>query len=364
VLNATLNGNQLGSNSYMLYLLPTWAAAHAETLYAGLTNQNINGTSVQSEPWFWDYSWQYDGTPYGAQPRGPAEAASDQAEMAMITAFAKNSLPQSFYNAYEMPISVANMQSGNWLNVVTEANWNPITEGAGGLQSASGGTVGGIAPSATVDTDSNGVELELYAQPTKNWNITVNAARDTSTEENLNKTLVLLINEENTLWNSAAGQMHLWSAGGQTMQSVYEQNIYGPYQNLLAQSGTQVPELRPWHVNAVTNYSFDDGMLRGVYVGGAYRWMQGEILGYALDPTTQLIDVEKPWKGPAEDYVDVWVGYSRKITNKVTWQIQLNIHSLGRGPKLIPIAVEPDGTPAEYRIDDGQLWQITNTFKF
>ncbi|HEY4300640.1 MAG TPA: TonB-dependent receptor plug domain-containing protein [Candidatus Didemnitutus sp.] len=368
VQNASLTGNQLGSNSYMLYLLPTWAAAHAEVLYSGLTNQPIpvgsSTVSVQGEPWFWDYSSQYGGTPYGAQPRGPVEATIDAQEMASIKAFADNSLPQSFYDAYQMPISVANMKAGDWLHAVTQPNWDPVQQGAGALQSASGGTVDGITPTATVDTESKGVELELYAQPIKNWNLTINAAKDTSTRQNLNKTLVALIDEEQTLWTSAAGQIHLWSAGGQTMQAVFDQNIYGPYQNLLAQAGTEAPELRPWHVNAVTSFSFDHGFLKNSFVGAAYRWQQGEILGYALDPTTQLIDVNKPYHGPSEDNVDLWIGYSKKLSEKINWQIQLNVHNFGRSPRLIPIAVEPDGSAAMYRIEDGQLWQITNTFSF
>ncbi len=364
VENASLTGNQLGSSSYVLYLLPTWAAAHAETLYAGLNNQPINGTSVQGNAWFWDYSNHDNGTPYGAQPRGAAEAASDTAELAMIKAFADNSLPQSFYDVYQMPISVANMKSGNWLNAITQPNWNPVTQGAGALQSASGGTVGGISPSATVDTESKGVEFELYAQPIKNWNLTVNAAKDTSTRQNLNKTLVQLINSELTLWNSAAGDIRLWSAGGQTMRQVFNQNIYGPYQNLLAQAGTQVPELSPWHVNGVTNFEFDHGFLKGVNVGGAYRWQQGAILGYALNSATQLIDVSKPLKGPSDSSLDMWIGYKHKLTSKINWEIQLNIHNVARSPRLVPIAVEPDGSPAMYRIVDGQLLQLTNTFTF
>ncbi len=364
VLDASLTGNQLGSNSYMLYLLPTWAAATAESLYAGLKDVSINGVSMQGRPWFWDYSNHDNNTPYGAQPRGPAEAASDATEFGMIQAFADNSLPQSFYDAYKMPISVANMQAGNWTNAVTQPNWDPVNQGAGGLQSGSNGTVDGISPSATVDTESKGVELELYAQPTPNWNITVNASKDTSTNQNLNKTLVTLINMEEKLWSSPAGDIRLWSAGGQTMRAVFNQNIYGPYQNLLAQSGTQVPELRPWHVNAVTGYSFDRGMLRGVGVGGAYRWAQGEILGYKLNPTTQLIDVNQPIKGSDDKHFDLWVSYTHKLSSRVTWKIQLNLHNVGQSPSLIPIAVEPDGSPAMFRIADGQLWQLTNSFQF
>ncbi|HEY3756202.1 MAG TPA: TonB-dependent receptor plug domain-containing protein [Opitutaceae bacterium] len=364
VLNADLTGNQLGNNSYLLYLLPTWAAAHAEIDYAGLKNLNINGVSVQGEPWFWDYSSQYGGTPYGAQPRGPAESVWDGKELAAISDFATYSLPQQFYDVYQMPISVANMQSGNWTNVITQPGWNPVTQGAGALQSGDAGTVNGTAPSATVDTVSKGVEIEIYAQPIKGWNFTLNASKDNASRQDLNKTLVELITEENTLWNSNAGQLHLWSAGGQTMQQVYDANIYGPYQNLLAQANTQAPEVRPWHVNAITDYSFSHGMLKNINVGGAFHWEQGEILGYALDPTTQLITTSRPWHGPSDGQFDCWIGYNFKLTHKIAFHTQLNIRNLGLSDKLIPIDVQPDGTPAEFRIQNGQFWQWTNTFTF
>lgn len=362
--DATLTG-AVFTKAYELYLLPTWAAAHAAQSYAGLNNLQING--VDTPPWFWDWANgdAVAGVSYGQQPRPPEAAAADAAELAAIKAFADNTMPQSFYDAYGVPVSVAAMQAGDWTHAITQpGNWINGQNGGGGLQSSTGGTIGGISPTATVDTVSKGFELELYAQPIKNWNITVNASKNTSTSQNLNKTLIALISQQKTLWDSAAGNLRQWSRGGTKFRDVFYQDIYGPYMTLMAQEGRQVTELRPWRVNTISNYSFDTGFMKGIFVGAGYRWEQAPVLGYRLNPVTELIDVNQPIKGTSDNSIDLWVGYTRKLTHNVNWTIQLNVHNVGQKARLIPISVQPDGTAAQYRIANGQLWEVTNTFKF
>lgn len=365
VTNASLAGTPFGSNLYYLYLLPAWGAGSAIVDYAGLHNLTLFGNQQfnSGDAWYWDWSSYDNGTPYGAYPRTSAEAADDTKEEAAIAAMGANAPSQSFYNAYGLPINVAAMQSGNWANALTNSTVN-IVSGPGGIQPAYQGTINGIAPTDTVDTDSKGVEIEIYAQPLKHWNITINAARDNASRENLDASLVTLVTQENTLWNSAAGNLRLWGASSNTLLQYWNQYIYGPYQVLLAQAGTQAPEIRPWHINAVTDYSWDHGLLKGFNVGGAWRWEQGEILGYALYPSTQLVDVNRPWHGPSDAGLDGWIGYSIKLTNKISFHTQINLHNIGLDDKLIPIDVEPDGSPAAYRIQDGQYWQWSNTFNF
>jgi outer membrane receptor for ferric coprogen and ferric-rhodotorulic acid len=365
VKNATLEGSGagIGGNLYYLYLLPSWAAGTAAIDWAGLNQQAINGHDVQGLAWYWDYANHDVNTPYGQQPRGGATAASDAAEMAAVNAFAANLPSQAFFNAYQIPIDVAAIKAGNWGSAF--GTWDPVaSSGPGSIQSASGGTIGGVAPVATVDTTSKGIEFELFAQPTDNWNITFNAAKTNATRQNLGATLVSVINQQLTLWNSDAGNLRLWGNSGNTMRQYFMQNIYGPYQNLLAQQGSSAPEIRPWRFNLISSYSFTEGALRGWSVGGADRWQQGEILGYALNQQTQLIDVNRPYRGGSENSVDLWVGYQHKLTSRVNWSIQLNVRDVGKKARLVAISVEPDGSPAAYRIQDGMSWQLTNRFTF
>jgi len=188
--------------------------------------------------------------------------------------------------------------------------------------------------------------------------------------------MVQIIKMEKNLYDSAAGDLHLWSAQGETFRTIFYRDIYGPYINFLSQEGSQASELRPWHVNAVTSYYFDKGFVKGFSVGGAYHWADKEILGYHLDETKTmadgssnpkygLLDISRPWKSSTQHSFDLWIGYKRELSRKLTWEIQLNLQNVGQKDHLIPISVEPnDGSWAEVRIVSGQSWQVTNTFKF
>jgi hypothetical protein len=128
--------------------------------------------------------------------------------------------------------------------------------------------------------------------------------------------------------------------------------------------GFQVPELRPWRFGAITNYSFTEGRFSGFNVGGAFRWEDKQILGYGLKNDKSGLDVLKPLYGETEEHLDLWVGYQRKLTDKVAWRIQVNLRNVGEDVDLMPISVNPDGIIAAQRITEGMSWSVTNSFMF
>lgn len=81
-----------------------------------------------------------------------------------------------------------------------------------------------------------------------------------------------------------------------------------------------------------------------------------------MDTTTY--DLDNPYHGPSLGNIDLWVGYGRKITDKIDWRVQLNVRNVGDGNALIPITTQPDGTHAGMRIAPAQVWSLTNTFTF
>ena len=104
-------------------------------------------------------------------------------------------------------------------------------------------------------------------------------------------------------------------------------------------------------------------------VGGAYRWQDKAAIGFPVilgpDRVTGVIDVKNPYLGDTESNVDLWVGYRRKVfSDRVTWNVQLNVKNVGRGNELIPVSAQPDGTIASVRISTPQTWTLTNTFEF
>jgi outer membrane receptor for ferric coprogen and ferric-rhodotorulic acid len=222
---------------------------------------------------------------------------------------------------------------------------------------------GGVV--VTGDTLSKGVEFELTAQPTKHWSVTFNASKTSATRSNLAKAYSDWIEGRYALYQGPAGNVRFWGGayGGETVRSKFEAETYGPYAlfTKLAQ-GSQAPEIRPWRFNLVTNYSFAQGKLAGFNVGGGYRWQDKVIVGYPYVNNTW--DIGHPYKGPALTNIDLWVGYQRRIREKYTWRIQLNVKNAFADKDLIPVTVEPDGSMATGRIPEDTIWTLTNTFSF
>ena len=227
--------------------------------------------------------------------------------------------------------------------------------------------------SITEDAISEGYEIEFSASPTRNWRLTFNASRTEATRSNIGGTnLSAFIGAyENALKNQGAGDLRIWwgGAGSETALFQWNNNVGSEWAARKLQEGTAVPELREWRFNAISNYDFSEGFLNGVNVGGAIRWQDDVVIGYPPqrvpnDPASISFDLSSPYLGPAETNFDLWVGYRRKLSERLDWNIQLNIRNLGQGNDLIPITVQPDGTPAGYRIAPYQTWSVTNTFSF
>ncbi|HEX9784459.1 MAG TPA: TonB-dependent receptor plug domain-containing protein [Opitutaceae bacterium] len=242
------------------------------------------------------------------------------------------------------------------------------------------------------DLVSRGVEFELTANPTSNWRVTLNAARVKAVRSNILPDWEAFIEQNRDLWfdgydNNPGGpsQLNYWTIDGfadlrhwggtTTYSSVQDtfggrmlQNVYGPYANAIAGEGLSVSELRKWRVNFVTNYTFSSGFLKNVNIGGAVRWQDKTAIGYYpqynADAGIWVTNVGSPIHGSSETNYDAWVGYRRKLNERITWEIQLNVRDLFASDDLIPIQSNPDGTVAQVRIPAETTWSLTNTFRF
>lgn len=231
-------------------------------------------------------------------------------------------------------------------------------------------------PSSTVrasvgSTTSKGIEFDLTAQPTKNWNVTLNVTKVEATVDSVIPTLVEYMNDMNALFAGPAGELRMWGETGSTFRSNWEGNVRGSFDLLMAKLGKTVDDLAPWRANLVTTYTFDDGFAKGFFVGGGYRWEDKRVLGYAIahntsDPTRPewVSDLDRPRYSETSDHYDLWFGYSRKLSSKIDWRIQLNLRNVGESHHLVPVSVQPDGSWGLVRIEDGMSWRITNTFSF
>ncbi|MBP7141788.1 MAG: TonB-dependent receptor [Opitutaceae bacterium] len=232
---------------------------------------------------------------------------------------------------------------------------------------------GGSTPQGltlTSDTVSKGYEFEFTANPRPNWRISFNASKTEASLSNVGGAeaaeFVKYISEKLA---GPAGEMRMFS-GGPTAQTLLQQwnNTAGSWTLLKLQEGAASSELRKWRYNVITNYTFTGNFLRNVGIGGSYRWQDKIVIGYpvvAVSASSYSFDLSKPYYGPSEDFLDVWLSYERKLSKRIGWKIQLNARNVFGKDELIPISVQPDGhTVASARIAPNREWLLTNTFTF
>jgi hypothetical protein len=256
------------------------------------------------------------------------------------------------------------------------------------MQSGTAGTLPEIVPNGfalTEDTVSKGWEIELNAQPTRNWRVNLNATRTDAVRSQIGdpalQTFMTLTDAAN---DGAAGNMH-WYWGTADVPRT-KNTLYFDYDKtgapalgsfwagLKSEQGSAVPELAKWRINLTTNYDFTSGIVRNFNVGGGLRYSSPIIIGFPPSgdpngsPSQFGSDLSHPIKGPAETYFDLWVGYHHKLTNKLEWRIQLNADNVFKHNGLIPVTLQGPingaETPATYRIAPVQTFTLTNTVTF
>lgn len=343
--NATVNGAGI-RNSYLLGAAEAWGQQAAVALKnnTGAWPADSNfGTSTSGGI----LRWQPAGNGTVGLKDGKAGAYSQAeidaqyaAQQASMTAWLANPIPASMQKAWGM------------------------TGYATGGSAWSGQTI-----AITGDTESKGMEFELTANPLTGLDISFNASKTTAKRLNLAQSYTSWIEGRWAQFQGPLGDMRIWGAAnnGETVRSKYANEVMGDYGLQLLLNNSDVPELRPWHFNVTANYAFQNvAALKGVNVGMSYRWQDKVTTGFPVINVAgeQIYDIKNPWKGSAEDAFDCWVGYERAITEKLKWRVQLNVRNVFGSRELIPITVQPDGSPAAYRIPEPTTWSLTNTFSF
>jgi hypothetical protein len=370
---AGTNANVIGGiapNGFFVGQGVAWGYEWATSLqdgYEGKTPQNT----------YYDYA----GATYGYANNSPQDVAANAVlDPPIINAWLQEIKlwPSNYFTSYDqspainpnLAIATGQLASG-YLQGANDSTGPNITGG-----SSFGNHV------STVNDESKGVEVELTTQLQRNWNLTLNYSKTKAVVESFNAGEEEFISQVTGFMNGPGGQVRMWYNGGPTLGSSWNSNIVAPFTVLLNNLGHETPDLAPWKLNLVTTYRFDRGWAEGLFVGGGYRIEGGRILGYRYDPnfknvnstdpnyaavalvTQGGLNVNEPLIGPDDKHVDMWIGYTRKITKKINWRIQLNLQNVGEKDSLVPAKYEPDGSLALATIQEGMGWQLTNAFDF
>ena len=247
---------------------------------------------------------------------------------------------------------------------------------------------------------AEGNEIELTLNPWRNLRVLVNAGRQSTINNDIAPHMKRWIAErqgafEQTSWWSREGKDGTGPQGqglefgsgvithsrnldegcnftaNCTLQERWQAIVLDPLSQQLITQGRINPQQAEWHWSAVANYTFDQGFMDGFNFGGSIRWNDTQAIGYPLVTVpidgvdTLTSDLDNPWFGDSDMFADLWFGYERPLFDgKVTWRIQMNIRNVGQDADLDPIATQPDGREAQYRIVPESSWFVTNSFRF
>jgi len=347
-------GQPLGTNSYMIDSLPAWTVTFAA---AALAVEEYGADNVPADlkgnGWLWQWAVDH-----------PTVAKSIANELK--TTFA-DAFPQSFWDQYGSNVDINAVKAGDWLHVLKNQPV-PYTWLATANHSIHGQT-------AIIDQnlESKGWELEATFRPLKNWDITFNGSKATAQQTSLGASASRYLNSLAGIWlGTDIGKVANWGSYTDygAMKQSFMQNLWAPYLQQVALTGADQPEWRKLKFNVISTYRFDRGWAKGLRVGGAFRWQDKAILGYGIHQAdvygeqAWISDVNQPLYGPTDEHFDAWIGYEHALTSKIRWDLQLNVRNVGEKVGLVPITLDPDGTVAQSRIQNGQNYQLTLKFSF
>ena len=242
----------------------------------------------------------------------------------------------------------------------------------------------------TGGTFSDGYEFEFSARPIQGLNIMVNASKTSARRAGLAGSYDNVLAEFDWLTSGPAGKLMFWAnwdpddpdhpGGGYPSRSQEQANLQWArgwynqmkqgYDFFKALENSDVAELRPWSVNAVVSYQFQEGKYKGLRIGGSSRYQDGRTLGFPVIPRPNApeglwtYDVLKPIKGDSQTNYDLFASYNWKLGQNINVNTRLNIRNVFASDELIPVTVQPDGTPASYRIAPPKTIYLSNTISF
>jgi len=236
---------------------------------------------------------------------------------------------------------------------------------------------------------SKGWEVEVSYNPTRFWTVKMTGARQQAIDSDLSPNLQRYLEARLPIWQSVRIPTGIVPTTGQPLPNAgerwwdvrtndlpsafYTGNILAPLKLAITTQGKPKPQTRQYSANFITNYRLaglfpEHTWLKNVGIGGSARYASKGAIGFlagAPDPDgiVRSLDGTKPVYDKATIKADLLVTYDFRFNhNKVRGRVQLNVRDALENGRLQRIAVNPDGTPWNYRIIDPRQFILTTTF--
>ena len=234
----------------------------------------------------------------------------------------------------------------------------------------------------TADREAEGIEFEAYYRPTQNWDFRFTAAENKATDTNAGKG-----------WNEWAVASYdywkAWAAWEQSTINPVTGNLYSAdatsvttrFSNFMpnyvvteASNGLRVDQNAGWRINMTAKYTFTEGRFNKMHLGAHIRYREAPVIGYIQTPGDNAFDdfpglnpnaafyapdIDQPVAVEDVFYVDFFMGYHGKLTNKVRYNVRLNIRNLLNDDGMNPQRSDGLGTVRVYNYKEPRLFILS-----
>jgi iron complex outermembrane recepter protein len=221
---------------------------------------------------------------------------------------------------------------------------------------------------------SEGYELEITANPTKNWRLTFNVSKAENAVSKLGGALGEYVERHRAEWQSKASLGYdssrspgnLTNAGGSNTIGALITGLDTWLAFVRAQEGQIETNIRPWNANAFTAYKFSEGRFKGLTLGGGINYRGDAILG--VKPGTLAAPEVTTFKGGDYYLLNALVGYEFTLRNRTKVTLRLNVDNLfdNRDKQVLASSWNPVTTSLEtfHYFFNPRSYKLSATFSF
>ena len=223
------------------------------------------------------------------------------------------------------------------------------------------------------DLSSRGYEISITANPTRNWRLTANLSHQVTKSSNFGAKEAKWLDEVANGYFRAHPE-YLGVLTGSGLQNSNEtiaqrlqdmQSVLSLAQTLSGKADSRQPQ---YSANVITGYDVREGALKGLGLGGSYKWREKRVLGYAyVTGRTDLFDTNRIFYGEATHNLGAFAYYRFRKWGQSA-RIQLNAEGITSDERLHPYSAvdRGDGTPliSRYSVGPGRNFALTTTFIF
>jgi outer membrane receptor for ferric coprogen and ferric-rhodotorulic acid len=225
----------------------------------------------------------------------------------------------------------------------------------------------------TSDRVSSGYEAELVANPTRNWRISLNARKAEATESNIGKVWLDFISMRLPYW----AQHSTVQGPGEAVTTISSRvlDIIQSLNMMRQADGQSTEQGREWRANFLTRYTFNEGRMKGFFVGSGYRWRSKSVIGYravtvpndfpfpGIGSDIIVPALNSPVYGKSLHDVEGFLGYSRRF-KKGTWRMQLNVRNLFDDEDPIAQRANTSGDVTILTVPQPRTFILSTTFTY